>query len=93
MHLGPFCYCLKLGANRADRVQLMEKFVQQGRIRIFRNEGTLSKSLDFWILNSCPGAFRNVWVDLGLFHYCTKLSPNWVELVQLMQKFVQRSRV
>ena len=28
MHLGPFCYSLKLGANRADRVQLMEKFVQ-----------------------------------------------------------------
>ena len=49
--------------------------------------------IGFWILNSCPGAFRNVWVHLGPFRYCTKLSPNWVELVQLMQKFVQRSRV
>ena len=30
---------------------------------------------------------------LGLFRYCTKLGAQWAELVQLMQKFMPRSRV
>ena len=66
VYLGTFRCCVKLGANRADLVQLMEKFVQQSRVGIFRNEGTQS-IIGFWILNSCPGAFRNVGVHLGLF--------------------------
>ena len=37
--------------------------------------------------------FRNVWVHLGQFRYCTKLGAKWAELVQLMQKFLPRSRV
>ena len=40
-----------------------------------------------WILNSCFGAFLSVWVQLGPFHYCTKLGANWAELVQFVQKF------
>ena len=46
-----------------------------------------------WTLNSCFSVFPNVWVHLGPFRYCTKLGANWAELVQLMQKFVPRSRV
>ena len=38
-------------------------------------------------------AFRNVWVNLGSFRYCTKLGGKWAELVQLMQKFMPRSGV
>ena len=44
-------------------------------------------------LNSCFSVFRNVWVHSGPFRYCTKLGAKWDELVQLMQKFVPRSRV
>ena len=45
-----------------------------------------------WTLNSCFGASRSVWVHLAMFHYYTKLGANWVELVQLMHKFVSWSR-
>jgi len=43
--------------------------------------------------NSCFVAFRKVWVHLGPFCYCTKLGAKWAELVQLMEKFMPRSRV
>ena len=46
-----------------------------------------------WTLNSCFGVSRSVWVHFGLFHYCTKLGAKRVELVQLVQKFVPRSRI
>ena len=46
-----------------------------------------------WTLNSCFVAFRKVRVHLGSFWYCTKLGAKWAELVQLMQKFMPRSRV
>ena len=46
-----------------------------------------------WTVNSCLGAFRSVWVHFGLFHYCTKLDAKWVEMVELMHKFVARSRI
>ena len=46
-----------------------------------------------WTLNSCFVAFRKVWVHLGSFHYCTKLGAKWAEHVQIMQKFMPRSRV
>ena len=64
VHLRPFCYCMKLGANRAELVQLMKKFVQRSRVRIFRNEGTRSISLNpklmFWCIWECLGAFGNI---------------------------------
>ena len=40
-----------------------------------------------WTLNSCSGAFGNVWVHLGTFHYSMKLDAKLAELM-----FVQRSR-
>ena len=39
-----------------------------------------------WKLNSCFSVFRNIWVHLGQFRYCTKLGAKWAELVQFMQK-------
>jgi hypothetical protein len=46
-----------------------------------------------WTPNSCFSVSRNVWVHLGPSRYCTKLGAKWAELVQLMQKFIPRSRV
>ena len=46
-----------------------------------------------WTLNPCFGVFHSVWEHLESFHYCMKLGAKWAELVQLMQKFVPRSRV
>ena len=46
-----------------------------------------------WILNSCFGAFLSVWVHLEPFCYYTKLAAKRAKLLQLMQKFVPRSRV
>jgi hypothetical protein len=49
---GPFRYCTKFGAKRAELVQLMHKLVERRRIGIFRLEGTRSTPLDpkltFW---------------------------------------------
>ena len=46
-----------------------------------------------WTLNSCFGVFRSVLVHLTMFNYYTKLGAKWVELVQLMDKFVPLSRI
>jgi hypothetical protein len=46
-----------------------------------------------WTLSSCFAVFLFVWVHLGPFRYCTKLAAKHAKLVQLMQKFVPRSRV
>ena len=43
--------------------------------------------------NSCSGAFRSVSVHLTMFRYYTELGANWVELVQLMKKFVPRNHI
>jgi len=32
---------MKLGANQAELVQLMQKFMQRSRVGIFRNEGRI----------------------------------------------------
>ena len=42
VHLGMFHYGSKLGAKRAEVVQLMQKFVPRSRFRISRNERTQS---------------------------------------------------
>ena len=61
MHLGPFSCLTKLGAKRAELVQ---KFVPQSRIGIFRNESTRSTPLDpklmFWCVSYHLGAFGTV---------------------------------
>ena len=46
-----------------------------------------------WTLNSCIAEFRSVWEHFGLFPYCTKLGAKRAEPVQLMQKFLPRSRI
>jgi hypothetical protein len=55
MHLGSFHYSMKLGAKRAELVQLMQKSVPQSRVRFFRNERTRSTALDpklmFWCIS------------------------------------------
>ena len=77
----------KLGAKRAELVQLMQKFMLQSCLRIFA-----TKALDapHWTPNSCFVAFHRVWVHLEPFCYCMKLGAKWTELVQIMQKFVPR---
>ena len=53
----------KLGAKRAELVQ---KFVPQSRVRIFRNERIRSAPLDpklmFWCVSYYLGAFGTVWL-------------------------------
>jgi len=46
-----------------------------------------------WTLNSCFGEFLSIWVHLEPFRYCPKLAAKRAKLVQLMKKFVPRSRV
>ena len=60
------------------------------RIAIFRKERARSNTLE---PNSCSGAFRSVLVHLAMFRYYTELGAKWVELVQLMLKFVPLSRI
>jgi len=62
VHSGPFGCLTKLVAKWADLVQ---KFVPQSRVGIFRNERTRSTPLDpkltFWCISYYLGAFRTVW--------------------------------
>ena len=46
-----FRYYMKLGAERVELVQLMDKFVKLSRIGIFRNERTQSTPLDAKLMN------------------------------------------
>ena len=90
VHLGQFRYCMKLGAKRAELVQLMQKFVPRS---CDGNFTTNTPNPPHWTLNSSFVAFLSVWLHLGLFCYGSKLSLKWYEWVQLMQKFVPRSCV
>ena len=45
VHLGSFRNCMKLGAKRGELEQLMQKFVPQSHIGIFRDGRTLSTPL------------------------------------------------
>ena len=62
-HLGLFGCLTKLGAKRAE---LMQIFVPRSRVRIFRNEHTRSTPLDpkliFWCDSYYLGAFGTVWL-------------------------------
>ena len=64
VHLEPFRYHTKLKAKRAKLVQLIQKFVQQYLVRIFRNERSRSTSLDpklmFWCVSFRLGAYGTV---------------------------------
>ena len=89
VHLGPFCCFMLLGSKQAELLQLMQNLCHKVAIEFF---ATNPLDPHHRTLNSCFGAFRSVWVDLGSFLYCTKLCAKWAELVHLMQKFVPRSR-
>ena len=65
-HLGAFgtiCLLTKLGAKWAELVQ---KFVPQSRVEIFRNERTRSTPLDpklmYWCVSYYLGAFGTIWL-------------------------------
>ena len=84
VHSGSFSCLTKLGAKHAELVQ---KFVPQSCVGIFRNECTRSTPLDPKLMF---GAFRTIWVHSGPFGCLMKLGAKRAELVQ---KFVPRSRV
>ena len=83
VHSGPFGCVTKLGAKQAELVQM---FVPQSRLRIFRNECTQSTH---WTLNRRFRAIHTIWVHLGPFGCHTKLGGKRAELVQM---FVPRRR-
>ena len=62
VHLRPFGCLTKLGAKRFE---LLQKFVPRRRVRVFRDEHTLSTPLDpkltFWCASYYLGAFEAVW--------------------------------
>ena len=80
--LGPFGCLTKLGAKRAELVQM---FVPRSRIGVFRNERIRSTPLDPKLTFCCVlyylGAFGTVWL------------PFDAKRAELVQKFVPRSRV
>ena len=82
-----FRYYMKLGAERVELVQLMDKFVPLSRIGIFHNERTRSTPLDPKLMFSL---YCTIWVHLGPFVCLTKLGAKRAELVQ---NFVPRSRI
>jgi hypothetical protein len=53
MRLGPFCILMKLGSKWAELVQLMQKFMPQSCVGIFRNERTRSTPLDPKLIFGC----------------------------------------
>ena len=63
VHLGPFGCLTELGTKQAELVQ---KFVPQSRIGIFRDERTRSTAMDhiltFWCVSYHLGAFGTVWL-------------------------------
>jgi len=82
---GPFGCLTKLSAKRAELVQ---KFVPQSRVGIFRNERTRSSPLDpklmFWCVSHYLGAFGTVWLP-----YETRCKTGRTSA----KKFVLRSRI
>ena len=76
---------MKLVAKHTKLVQFIQKFVPRINVVFF---ATNAPDPTHWTLNSCFGASRNVWEHLAMFHYYTKLIAKWVELVELMHKFV-----
>ena len=62
---------MKLGAKQGELVQLMQKFVPQSHVGIFRNGHTQSTPLDL-----C-----NILLHLGLFRNYMKLGAKRGELV------------
>ena len=87
VHLGSFRNCMKLSAKWVELVQLLQKFIPRSHVGIFHNDR------NHWTLYQCFGAFRSIWVHLGSLRNCMKLVAKHTELVELIQKFVPRSRI
>jgi hypothetical protein len=81
---------MKLGAKRGELAQLMQMFVPRSHVGIFCYERTQSSPFNPKLMFRC---IRSISVPLESFHNCMKLVAKHTELVQLMQKFVPRSRV
>ena len=82
---------VKLGAKRAELVQLVrKKFVPQSRVGSFRKERTQFTPLDPELMFCCTSLCL---VHMDPFRYGFKLDAKCSELVQLMKKFMPRSRV
>ena len=64
VHSGPFGCLMKLGAKRAELVQM---FVPRSRVGFFRNERTRSTpfppKLMFWCISYHLGASRTIWLS------------------------------
>ena len=71
VHLGPFRYCMKLGAKWAEMVQLMQKSSRHEVVSEFFTMN--APDPPHWTLNTWIGVFFSVWVHFGLFRYCMKL--------------------
>ena len=80
-------YSMQTGQSGA--INAKDRAMNSHRIFSLRTHPIHTMGHKTW--NSCFVAFRNVWVHLGPFRYGTKLGVKWVELVQLMLKFVPRS--
>ena len=84
MHSGPLGCLTKVGAKRAELVQM---FVPRSRFGIFRNECTQSTTLDHKLMFRCVSynfrALGTVWLS-----YKTRCKT-----VIMVQKFVPQSRV
>ena len=69
---------MKLGAKRAEMVKLMESFVSQSRVGVFRNERTRFTPLDpklmFWFVFYYLGPFATVWLP---YKTRRKTGKNW----------------
>ena len=53
VHLGMFCYDIKLGAKWAKLVQLMQQYVPQSHLGIFCNKRIRSSQLDPKLMFCC----------------------------------------
>ena len=90
VHLGLFGCLTKLGAKRAELVQ---KFVPQSCIGIFRNERARSTPLDpkmmFWCVLYHLGAFGNVWLPFETLWKTGRTSAK-LRATKSRQNFLQR---
>ena len=95
VHFGLFHCCMKLGAKRAELMQLMQNFMPRTRIGIFGNERTQSTRLDPKLKYFL---FRTVWVHFGFVSslHETRCNTGWtsafneeVRATKLHQSFPQ----
>ena len=91
VHWGPFGCLTKLGAKRAE---LVEMFVPRSRVRIFCNERNRSTpfgpKLTFWCISYHFGASRTVWLPYEA-RWKTGRTSVKVRATNSRRKFLQRT--